>query len=131
MRSVGILGLATLVCFVGQAIGQPTSSEVKPTAGMQLSADTPMTTTSGHGGNLFGYKSDMVFLPDHGVGAVILTNSDTGAYLTGLLRRRLLEVLFDGRTLARSQARRPDRRHHGRARQGQGDGRKRPLAGAG
>jgi CubicO group peptidase (beta-lactamase class C family) len=39
-----------------------------------------------HGGNLFGYKSDMVFLPDHGVGAVILTNSDTGAYLTGLLR---------------------------------------------
>ena len=26
-----------------------------------------------HGGSLFGYKSDMVFLPDHGVGAVILT----------------------------------------------------------
>ena len=50
-----------------------------------------------HGGSMFGYKSDMIFLPDHNVGAVILTNSDTGGYLTGLLRRRLLEVLFDGR----------------------------------
>ncbi len=50
-----------------------------------------------HGGSLFGYKSDMIFLPDHGVGAVILTNSDTGAYLPGLFRRRLLEVLFDGK----------------------------------
>jgi CubicO group peptidase (beta-lactamase class C family) len=50
-----------------------------------------------HGGSLLGYKSDMIFLPDHGVGAVILTNSDTGAYLPGLFRRRLLEVLFDGK----------------------------------
>jgi CubicO group peptidase (beta-lactamase class C family) len=57
-----------------------------------------------HGGSLFGYKSDMVFLPDHGVGALILTNSDTGAYLTGLLRRRLLEVLFDGNPEAVEQA---------------------------
>jgi CubicO group peptidase (beta-lactamase class C family) len=57
-----------------------------------------------HGGNLFGYKSDMIFLPDHGVGAVILTNSDTGAYLTGLFRRRLLEVLFDGKPEAIEQA---------------------------
>lgn len=57
-----------------------------------------------HGGNLFGYKSDMVFLPDHGVGAVVLTNSDTGGYLTGLLRRRLLEVLFDGKPSAVEQA---------------------------
>jgi CubicO group peptidase (beta-lactamase class C family) len=57
-----------------------------------------------HGGSVFGYKSDMVFLPDHGVGAVILTNSDTGGYLTGLLRRRLLEVLFDGKSEAVEQA---------------------------
>jgi len=57
-----------------------------------------------HGGSLFGYKSDMIFLPDHGVGAVILTNSDTGGYLTGLFRRRLLEVLFDGRPEAVEQA---------------------------
>lgn len=58
-----------------------------------------------HGGSLFGYKSDMIFLPDHGVGAVILTNSDSGGYLTGLFRRRLLEVLFDGKLEAVEQAR--------------------------
>jgi CubicO group peptidase (beta-lactamase class C family) len=57
-----------------------------------------------HGGSLFGYKSDMIFLPDHGIGAVILTNSDTGGYLTGLFRRRLLEVLFDGKPEAIEQA---------------------------
>jgi hypothetical protein len=58
-----------------------------------------------HGGSLFGYKSDMIFLPDHGVGAVILTNADTGAWLPGLFRRRLLEVLFDGKSEAFEQAR--------------------------
>jgi CubicO group peptidase (beta-lactamase class C family) len=57
-----------------------------------------------HGGSMFGYKSDMMFLPDHGVGAVILTNADAGAYLTGLFRRRLLEVLFDGKPEAVEQA---------------------------
>jgi hypothetical protein len=57
-----------------------------------------------HGGSLFGYKSDMIFLPDHGVGAVILTNSDTGGYLSGLFGRRLLEVLFDGKSEAIEQA---------------------------
>jgi hypothetical protein len=58
-----------------------------------------------HGGSLFGYKSDMIFLPDHGVGAVTLTNSGSGGYLTGLFRRRLLEVLFDGKPEAVEQAR--------------------------
>jgi CubicO group peptidase (beta-lactamase class C family) len=56
-----------------------------------------------HGGSMFGYKSDMVFLPDHGVGAVILTNADTGGILTGLFRRRLLELLFDGKPEAEEQ----------------------------
>jgi hypothetical protein len=58
-----------------------------------------------HGGSLFGYKSDMIFLPDHGVGAVVLANADTGGFLTGLLRRRLLELLFDGKPEAVEQAR--------------------------
>jgi CubicO group peptidase (beta-lactamase class C family) len=57
-----------------------------------------------HGGSMFGYKSDMMFLPNHGVGAVILTNSDSGGYLSGLFRRRLLEVLFDGKSEAIEQA---------------------------
>jgi CubicO group peptidase (beta-lactamase class C family) len=58
-----------------------------------------------HGGSMFGYKSDMMFMPDHGVGAVVLTNSDSGGFLTWLLRRRLLEVLFDGKPEAVEQAR--------------------------
>lgn len=49
-----------------------------------------------HGGSMIGYKSDMLWLPEHGVGAVILTNGDEGRPLLGGLRRRLLEVLFDG-----------------------------------
>ena len=40
---------------------------------------------------------DSIALPDHGVGAVILTNSDGKCYLSGLFGRRLLEMLFDGK----------------------------------
>jgi CubicO group peptidase (beta-lactamase class C family) len=76
------------------------------TYGMGLVVDTQYgIPVIHHGGSLFGYKSDMIFLPDHGVGAVVLTNSDTGSYLGGLLRRRLLEVLFDGKAEAVEQAR--------------------------
>jgi CubicO group peptidase (beta-lactamase class C family) len=50
-----------------------------------------------HGGSMIGYKSDMYYLPDHDVAAVILTNSDEGNALLGPFRRRLVEVLFDGK----------------------------------
>jgi CubicO group peptidase (beta-lactamase class C family) len=50
-----------------------------------------------HGGGMFGYQTDLMFLPDYGVGAVILTNADTGFMLMRPFMRRLLEVLFDGR----------------------------------
>lgn len=56
-----------------------------------------------HGGTMIGYRSDMIWLPEHGVGAVILVNSDTGASLRSLFRRRLLEVLFDGQPIAMKQ----------------------------
>jgi hypothetical protein len=49
---------------------------------------------------MLGFKSDMLMLPEHGVGAVILTNGDTGAMMLGAFRRRLLEVLFDGKAEA-------------------------------
>jgi CubicO group peptidase (beta-lactamase class C family) len=49
-----------------------------------------------HGGDMPGYHSDMIWLPEHGVGAVILTNADTGWRLRGPFLRRILEVLFDG-----------------------------------
>jgi len=50
-----------------------------------------------HGGSLFGYKSDMFYLPEHDVAAVILVNSDEGGSMLGPFGRRLLEVLFDGK----------------------------------
>ena len=50
-----------------------------------------------HGGDMAGYHSDMIWLPDHGVGAVILSNADAGVSIRGPLMRKLLEVLFDGR----------------------------------
>ncbi len=50
-----------------------------------------------HGGSMSGFKSDLVFLPDQGIGAVLLTNADNGGMLLGPLMRRLLEVVFDGK----------------------------------
>lgn len=50
-----------------------------------------------HGGDLGGYHSNMYAIPDAGVAAVILTNSDRGVYLRGPFQRRLLEILYDGR----------------------------------
>lgn len=49
-----------------------------------------------HGGSLLGYKSDFIFLPDHGIGAVLLTNAQNGDMLLQPFSRRLLEVVFDG-----------------------------------
>jgi hypothetical protein len=53
-----------------------------------------------HGGNTLGFTSDMFFLPEHGVGAVVLTNAANAGALRNTVRRRLLEVLFDGLDLA-------------------------------
>jgi CubicO group peptidase (beta-lactamase class C family) len=50
-----------------------------------------------HGGSLFGYKSDWMILPDSGIGAVLLTNSDTGGMLLGPFMRKLVEVVYDGK----------------------------------
>jgi hypothetical protein len=68
------------------------------TYGMGLGVDTTYgTPVVNHGGATFGYLSDMMWLPEHGVGAVILTNSDTGGMLLWPFQRKLLEVLFHGR----------------------------------
>jgi CubicO group peptidase (beta-lactamase class C family) len=58
-----------------------------------------------HGGDLFGYHSDMIWLPAYGIGATILTNSDSGVYLRGPLLRKMLEVLFDAKPEADEQLR--------------------------
>jgi CubicO group peptidase (beta-lactamase class C family) len=50
-----------------------------------------------HGGDLIGHHSDMIWLPGHNVGAVVLTSGDPGWTLRSLFSRKLLEVLFDGK----------------------------------
>lgn len=68
------------------------------TYGMGLMVDTKYgTPVVHHGGDMIGYHSDMIWLPQHNVGAVILTNADPGWALRGPFQRKLLELLFDGR----------------------------------
>lgn len=50
-----------------------------------------------HGGDLMGYHSDVMWIPSARVGAVILTNSDSGVDLRGPFLRRLLEILYNGK----------------------------------
>jgi CubicO group peptidase (beta-lactamase class C family) len=72
--------------------------------GMGLMVDTTYgVPVVHHGGDLVGYHSDMMWLPLQGVGAVILTNGDPGWLLRDQIRRKLLEVLFDGRHAADAQ----------------------------
>jgi CubicO group peptidase (beta-lactamase class C family) len=56
-----------------------------------------------HGGDLLGYHSDMMWFPEHGVGAVILTNSDPGVSLRYPLMRRMAELMFDGKPEAQGR----------------------------
>ena len=72
--------------------------------GMGLVVDTTYgVPVVHHGGDLTGYHSDMIWLPEQNVGAVILTNGDPGWLLRSHLRRKLLEVLFDGRAEAEAK----------------------------
>ncbi|HSA24492.1 MAG TPA: serine hydrolase domain-containing protein, partial [Myxococcota bacterium] len=65
--------------------------------GMGLMVDSTYgTPVVHHGGDMIGFHSDMLWLPEHGVGAVVLTNGDPGWTLRDLFQRKLLEVLFDG-----------------------------------
>jgi hypothetical protein len=65
--------------------------------GMGLSVDQAWgVPVVHHGGDMLGQHSDMMWLPDYGVGAIVLTNGDPGWLIRGEFQRKLLEVLFDG-----------------------------------
>jgi CubicO group peptidase (beta-lactamase class C family) len=55
-----------------------------------------------HGGNTFGFTSDLAFLPDEKLGIVILSNGQGANAFTGAVRSRILELVFgqpfDGET---------------------------------
>ncbi|HKP29477.1 MAG TPA: serine hydrolase domain-containing protein, partial [Gemmatimonadales bacterium] len=71
------------------------------TYGMGLMVDTRYgTPVVHHGGDLAGFHSDMMWLPEHNVGAVVLTNGNPGWTIRDVFQRKLLEVLFDGRNEA-------------------------------
>ncbi|HVH41782.1 MAG TPA: serine hydrolase domain-containing protein [Labilithrix sp.] len=58
-----------------------------------------------HGGNNVGFTSDMFFLPEHGLGMVVLTNlGDAGPYRRAL-RRKLIEIVFDAKPEAEENLR--------------------------
>ena len=55
----------------------------------------------GHDGGTGGFLTLLQFLPEHGVGIIILTNSTNAGPLLGAVNRRLLELLFDGKREAK------------------------------
>lgn len=71
--------------------------------GMGLDTDvTSGTPVMFHGGRLYGQRSNTVWLPEHGVGLVILMNASTGNVLMDAFPRKLLELLFDAEPQADS-----------------------------
>jgi CubicO group peptidase (beta-lactamase class C family) len=74
------------------------------TYGMGLMVDTQYEVpVVHHGGDMIGFHSDMIWIPSQNVGAVVLTNADPGWILRTQFRRKLLEVLYDGRPEADAQ----------------------------
>jgi len=66
--------------------------------GMGLEVDTTYgVPVVHHGGDMVGFHSDMMWLQEQQVGAVVLTNGDPGWQIRGGFRRKLQGVLFDGR----------------------------------
>ena len=60
----------------------------------EVVAGVPVIT---HGGTLQGFHSNWWVLPDAGIGAVILTNADSGPGMFDPFLRRLMEVIYDGK----------------------------------
>lgn len=54
----------------------------------------------GHDGGTLGFASDLFFVPEKGFGMVVLTNARAGGALNRAVRRRLLELLFEGKESA-------------------------------
>jgi CubicO group peptidase (beta-lactamase class C family) len=54
-----------------------------------------------HGGMTMGFSSNLLFLPEHNVGLVILTNGRGSALMQGI-KRKFMELLFHGKPQAQS-----------------------------
>ncbi len=56
-----------------------------------------------HSGSTAGYQSLVFWLPEHQLGAVVLSNGDQGAVLALLLQQRLLELVLGARPEAEAE----------------------------
>jgi CubicO group peptidase (beta-lactamase class C family) len=54
----------------------------------------------GHGGNTIGFSSDMFFLPDKGVGVVVLSNVAAANAFLAAVKQRIFELLFGAQETA-------------------------------
>jgi len=54
-----------------------------------------------HGGNMLGFTSDLFLLPDADVGVVVLANGGAANSFRSAVRRGFLEIVYDGKPLAR------------------------------
>ena len=57
-----------------------------------------------HGGNTLGFTSDFAFLPEHGLGIVVLTNARASNFFNQGVRNRLFELAFAQEPTAGEQA---------------------------
>ena len=48
----------------------------------------------GHGGNTLGFTSEMIFMPEHNLGYVVLTNMRAANDFLGIVHQHLLELVF-------------------------------------
>ncbi|MCE9572809.1 MAG: beta-lactamase family protein [Deltaproteobacteria bacterium] len=71
--------------------------------------DAPWVT---HNGGTAGFTTDYLWLPDHGVGVVIVSNVGGGGLFTSVVRRRIFEELFDGEAQAATDLARDVEQEH-------------------
>ena len=72
------------------------SDRVSYGLGMFLN-DSLGVSVYGHGGNTIGFTSDLIFLPEHDVGLVVLTNAGSANSFRSAVQRKFLELVFEGK----------------------------------
>ena len=58
-------------------------------------SDGPGLRSVGHDGGTFGFSASVIFWPEHDLGLVILGNAKAADALNSVVRRKLLELVFD------------------------------------
>ena len=86
------------------------SARTRPTAWASWSTRSTASPVVHHGGDMIGFHSDMMWLPEHGVGAVILTNGDPGWSIRGAVPAQAARGAVRRQARGRRRRRRAARR---------------------